>query len=691
MILYKKNTFYFWLGFVSWLLFSIYNYIFGTNALHSMAFRYHEFLADVLFVLFIFTNFLYLQKSIYKYEKLDINEHFLYVNVTGIIGLAFLLALQVIRLMFGNSLPFSIEYDQAKESFFWYFIVHFLGYAYFFFRRLSLYQRTKKRLDLWKGMEILLGACLVIAFENAGFMFEIYLKYILGISALLISVFISFSVDWIAYLNTKQKLNALISVTLFLLIGLAFLYISDLKIQWLKGKLLYDEILFSDYFFIGVIGNFVIIYGIISLLILVFNLPTSSLFEQRSDEIFSFQRINQTIRNTEDKQSALNALMDAALLSANTSFGWIENYSDKKEDRTSGLTIRNLKEEEAMNFTKDFNLSEMVLNENKFYQILDLKKDNSFKLIKTRFKSLLVVPIQTSGLKIGALFLLSEVSESFTDRTLLTLMALCEQTAVALENKLLLKESLDLERYKVQLTIAREIQDGLLPKIFPQSNAITFSAKALYAEEVGGDYFDIISLDKDSFRVCIGDVSGKGTQAAFIMAEMKGIFHALAKTEYALPEIMSRANEAVLDCLGKGTFVTFILIDILIKENKVSLCRAGHCPPFLYKSITNTVTPLIQKGIGLGIASKNDFEKNLTIESYPFEVGDQILLYTDGIVEARNHDNEEFGYEKLSDWFLKNQTLQGSTAEKLLSDILNWTQKQVPEDDFSVLSIKRTS
>jgi serine phosphatase RsbU (regulator of sigma subunit) len=93
----------------------------------------------------------------------------------------------------------------------------------------------------------------------------------------------------------------------------------------------------------------------------------------------------------------------------------------------------------------------------------------------------------------------------------------------------------------------------------------------------------------------------------------------------------------------------------------------------------------------LGIASKNDFEKNLTIESYPFEVGDQILLYTDGIVEARNHDNEEFGYEKLSDWFLKNQTLQGSTAEKLLSDILNWTQKQVPEDDFSVLSIKRIS
>ena len=124
------------------------------------------------------------------------------------------------------------------------------------------------------------------------------------------------------------------------------------------------------------------------------------------------------------------------------------------------------------------------------------------------------------------------------------------------------------------------------------------------ADEVGGDYYDILEYKKNHFGLIIGDVSGKGTSAAFQMAQMKGIFHSLAHQGVTPEEFNKKANIALSQCLDKTSFITATYFDINTEKNILHFSRAGHCPSLFYCKTADSVDYLKCDGMGLGNGKK---------------------------------------------------------------------------------------
>ena len=123
-------------------------------------------------------------------------------------------------------------------------------------------------------------------------------------------------------------------------------------------------------------------------------------------------------------------------------------------------------------------------------------------------------------------------------------------------------------------------------------------AFSMAADEVGGDYYDILEYEKNKFGFIIGDVSGKGTSAAFQMAQMKGIFHSLVREGLSPKAFMKKTNLALSKCLDKTSFITATYFDIDTTENTLSFSRAGHCPGLIYCAKNSTVSYLESDGMG---------------------------------------------------------------------------------------------
>ena len=167
------------------------------------------------------------------------------------------------------------------------------------------------------------------------------------------------------------------------------------------------------------------------------------------------------------------------------------------------------------------------------------------------------------------------------------------------------------------------------------------------AAEIGGDYYDVVHTAEDIYKVALGDVSGKGTTAAFYMAETKGIFQALTHLDMTVSEFIISANRALAQCFSKGSFMTLTYLHIDMKNKMVELLRAGHCPTLYYSAGTDKLNSLSTGSIGLGIIRDETFKDYLTeTDKFNFESGDLLILFTDGIIEARNPAKEEFGMDQ---------------------------------------------
>jgi serine phosphatase RsbU (regulator of sigma subunit) len=152
----------------------------------------------------------------------------------------------------------------------------------------------------------------------------------------------------------------------------------------------------------------------------------------------------------------------------------------------------------------------------------------------------LAFPIYVKGQNIGTLALLKELPESFNKEMTKIVSTFSNQAGISIENFRLMEEALQNERYKEELKIAKMVQKSLLPTILEQDQDFDIAAFSESADEVGGDYYDTLRVDKHLISIIIADVSGKGTTAAFHMSQMKGIFHSLAQHDIEPSNFMSR-------------------------------------------------------------------------------------------------------------------------------------------------------
>jgi serine phosphatase RsbU (regulator of sigma subunit) len=284
---------------------------------------------------------------------------------------------------------------------------------------------------------------------------------------------------------------------------------------------------------------------------------------------------------------------------------------------------------------------------------------------------------------IGVLYVdSSTVSAGFSNLRIDALETLASEAAMAIYNARLYKDSQDKRRMDEQLSVAREIQQSLLPqpdRVLPYARAYS---QNLPCYEVGGDYFDYLDLEGGRFGFALGDVAGKGMAAALLASLVQGVLSAQAQFETPLPSMMSNINR-ILAQRGTGNkFVTFFF-GILDPDGTCSYVNAGHNPPFVLGR-DGSMKELTAGGMVLGLFPGAQYEAG----SVQLQSGDHLVLFTDGVVEALNTEGEEFGQERLT--ALLGAKAHANTHEILISlreAVLSFSANTPQHDDITLMVV----
>jgi sigma-B regulation protein RsbU (phosphoserine phosphatase) len=202
--------------------------------------------------------------------------------------------------------------------------------------------------------------------------------------------------------------------------------------------------------------------------------------------------------------------------------------------------------------------------------------------------------------------------------------------------------SVQLQQQEQELSRASEIQQGLLPKTLPQLPGVQIAGAWQPARTVSGDYFDVIQLDEHRLGICIGDVAGKGITAALLMANLQAAFRVFATPEAAPASVCSKLNTFLCGNVAPGKFITFFYAVLDANERTLSYENAGHSPGLLLRS-SGQVEVLKGDGAVLGLLPEWSYKGSVV----RLDAGDRLLLFTDGVTEAANRQEEEFGEERL--------------------------------------------
>ena len=243
------------------------------------------------------------------------------------------------------------------------------------------------------------------------------------------------------------------------------------------------------------------------------------------------------------------------------------------------------------------------------------------------------------------------------------------------------KGAKQLAQQEQELERAREIQQSLLPKEIPQLAGFEVAEAWQPASMVSGDYYDVFRLDDHKLGVCIADVVGKGVSAALLMANMQAAVRAYAGSAESPAQLCTKVNKLLCDSLATGKYVTFLYAVLDGETRTFAYCNAGHIGPMLVSQ--GAVRTLDASGAVLGVFPAWEYE-DATVELHP---GDRLLLVTDGITEASDADEREFGEEKLAESALRNgKRTAAEMSRLLLDDVSSFCQSRF-RDDATLLVI----
>ena len=245
------------------------------------------------------------------------------------------------------------------------------------------------------------------------------------------------------------------------------------------------------------------------------------------------------------------------------------------------------------------------------------------------------------------------------------------------------------QRLQRELEIARDVQMSFLPAKDPQFSGLDIAAHCIPALEVGGDYYDYVKLNETRFGITIGDVSGKGTQAAFYMTLAKGFVKALSKTVSSPSEFLIKINELFYENVERGTFISMIYGIFDLKEKTLTFARAGHNPVIARHSGKSEVELLNPVGLALGLEKGTIFNKTIKEIKIDIHPGDTFVFYTDGFTEAMNRYKLEFSEKRLKESISNYINLPAKDLlEKTIADVNTFIGTAVQHDDMTMVVVK---
>ena len=259
-------------------------------------------------------------------------------------------------------------------------------------------------------------------------------------------------------------------------------------------------------------------------------------------------------------------------------------------------------------------------------------------------------------------------------------------TLISLQN---ISGELERERMSKELEIARDLQRRLLPLNGFSFDGYDIAGRCIPAEEVGGDYYDFLRLKDNKLAIVIGDVSGKGVPAAIYMTLTKGIVHAFAAQTGSPKDVLEKVNSLMYGTMDKGSFMTmtYAILDPGCRTG--ALARAGHNPAIRYDSASNSISHITSNGIALGMRDDTTFASMTGETSVHLQPDDLLVFYTDGITEAMNKNQEEFGIDRLFHAVKENH---GKTARDIIDavheDINTFVGNRSQHDDMTLVVVK---
>lgn len=566
-------------------------------------------------------------------------------------------------------------------------IAIFTAKAFYTFKKMILYQKTVFVLKSWTVFEILVLTLVVFNFFS--FRYFQPFNYILILLTTIGGLVVSLNMKWVAYLNFNQKWRSILLLLIVFLIAFSFIEFIYNQSSTLQSTI-YDSYdhhgIYNDLgtkiFFICIF-LFITFYCMSSILVLLFNLPTSSVFEQKIGEIFSIQQLSETIKLTNNESEIYQSLIDTSFVATFSDAVWLEVVDNENQfvdfknlhiDKYDIFELKKALKKEGHNLKKN---------------IISIKDLSSLKYLdKSKYKSCLVIPLNSSSQYLGSIGFLKETKDSFNNESIDIATTLAHQASTAIANSRLLVEEIKTEQYKKELKIASDVKKKLLPPIPVLSEKFDSYVKSNSADEVGGDFFSAGTYTENTFFFVIADISGHGTSAAFNMAQLKGAFEALLPLQLTSDELLKSLNAALSKCLEKTSFISLTLVFIHTDTNEVEINRAGHCPTLFFNS-KKEIESIQGRGLGLGILRNETYSQHIAAETRKVDKDDILFLYTDGLVESTNDKNEEYGMERISNVLMNNSHLSSSEIVSNSLKSLNDFCGDTPiTDDVTCLVIK---
>jgi sigma-B regulation protein RsbU (phosphoserine phosphatase) len=297
----------------------------------------------------------------------------------------------------------------------------------------------------------------------------------------------------------------------------------------------------------------------------------------------------------------------------------------------------------------------------------------------------LIVPMQLQGKTKGLIILGNRVNNiPFNDTDIEFIYSVGNLAIISLENKRLFIEALEKQKLEEELFIARDIQRNLLPQEIPFYDDFEIAALNVSSKQVGGDYYDVIPLDDNSFCLAIADVSGKGVPASLLMANIQAFLQVICKQGMKIDEATGLINDLISENTTEGRFITFFWGIINIQDKTLTYVNAGHNPPLLIRD--GSIIKLQKGGMILGVMP--------TMIPYLFEEvklngKDVLVMFTDGVSEAMNIKGEEFSDDKLEQIAT---SLTDKSAHQILDgikeEVHHFTQGSAQSDDITMIVTK---
>jgi sigma-B regulation protein RsbU (phosphoserine phosphatase) len=334
-------------------------------------------------------------------------------------------------------------------------------------------------------------------------------------------------------------------------------------------------------------------------------------------------------------------------------------------------------------------IANQAIKKNQAILIRDVEGEENLKMSESiaslKIRSAICTPLWNGEKTVGILYVdTTEHGNLFGETDLYFFSALTGLIAEKIENALLAEIAKEKERLDTEIEIARDIQQNLFPKSIPDIAGYDISCFNRPSTEVGGDYYDVLVLENNCYGLAIGDVVGKGIGAAMLMSNLQAVLRARAWNIRKPGDLLDRINADISGRVGDGRFITFCYLLLDSDGNTLRYSNAGHNPPYLVRG--GGIRELDVSGIPLGIFGDTHYPDSEEVLS----PDDVVLLYSDGITECMNEDEEEFGEDRLK--MVLAASSSGSAhdvSEAVVRAVDEFRQEAASSDDITLVVLKR--